>query len=73
MLSCAAGIISQETRRIKFARGRSAATVRGSVLREETITYLVNAGEGQRMRDSRKLWLTPRSCNENIRVLRQLA
>lgn len=40
---------ADETRRIKFARGKSSATVAHAVLRDEVIKHLVRAGEGQRM------------------------
>jgi len=48
-MSLAASIHAQETKRVKFAKGKSTATVKGAVLRDETITYLVNASKGQRM------------------------
>ena len=49
-VACAAVTSSaQETKRVKFAKGKSAATVKGAVLRDELITYVVNAAKGQRM------------------------
>ena len=50
LLSCATSLHAQEITRIKFAKGKSAATVRGAVLRDEMITYLVSASKGQRMK-----------------------
>ena len=40
---------ADETRRIRFARGKSSATHDYAVLRDEVITYLVRAGDGQQM------------------------
>lgn len=45
-----AGIANADTiKRIRFAKGKTSATVRGSVLRDEVDTYIVGAGKGQRM------------------------
>lgn len=47
-----AGITSADgvRKRLKFAKGRSSATVSGAVIRGDRDTYIVGAGEGQTMR-----------------------
>jgi hypothetical protein len=37
------------TKRIEFAKGKSSATVKGSVLRDEIDTYIIKADKGQKM------------------------
>lgn len=49
VLAFASPAQADETRRIRFAKGKSSATVEYAVLREEVVYYLVRAGEGQRM------------------------
>jgi flagellar hook assembly protein FlgD len=40
------------TKRVRFARGKSSATVSGAVVRGDRDTYIVGAGTGQTMRVS---------------------
>ena len=46
-----AGITSADgiTKRVKFAKGKSSATVSGAVIRGDQDTYILGAGVGQRM------------------------
>ena len=37
------------TKRIKFAKGKSSATVKGAVLRDEIETYIIKVNKGQKM------------------------
>ena len=37
------------TKRIKFAKGKSSATVKGAVLRDEIETYIIKVSKGQKM------------------------
>lgn len=40
---------TEQTKRIKFAKGKSSATMKDSVLRDEIHYYLVKVGKGQKM------------------------
>ena len=40
---------TDQTKRIKFAKGKSSATLRDAVLREEVHYYLIKVNQGQRM------------------------
>ena len=57
---------TEQTKRIKFAKGKSSATVRDSVLRDEVNYYLVKVGTGQRM----TIKITSVANNASFRILK---
>lgn len=56
----------EQTKRIKFAKGKSSATVRDSVLRDEVHYYLVKVGKGQKM----TVKITAIEKNASFRILK---
>lgn len=57
---------SDRTKRIKFAKGKSSATVKDSVLRDEIHYYLVKVGKGQKM----TVKVTSLEKNASFRILK---
>lgn len=57
---------TEQTKRIKFAKGKSSATVKDSVLRDEIHYYLVKIGKGQKM----TVKITSIEKNASFRILK---